>query len=188
MHELEPFYHWRELYKAEEDERSPFFEREYSEIYFTHAVYNYVIHPQWDSIGSETLYLKILFADYEKGFAVIELIGEWNDAINNDVMTLKRDIIDLLLDDGINKFMLIGENLLQFHGEGEDYYEEWYEDVEDGWIVALNFRPHIQEQLAEYRIDYYMIYGGELDTLNWRGLTPYQLFNRVEHIISRRLN
>ncbi|MGB0430495.1 MAG: hypothetical protein ACPGLV_08470 [Bacteroidia bacterium] len=187
MHELEPFYHWRELYKAEEDERSPFFEREYSEVYFTNTIYNYVIHPQWDEFGSSTLYIKILFADYNKGFAIIEMIGEWNDCINNDVMFLKREIADILIEEGINKFVLVGENLLQFHGESEDYYEEWYDDVEEGWIVALNFRPHIHEQLAAYRIDYYINYGGELDGLNWRALNPFQLFAKVEHIISHRL-
>jgi hypothetical protein len=32
-------------------------------------------------MGSETLYLKILYADYEAGYVVIEFIGEWNDAI-----------------------------------------------------------------------------------------------------------
>ncbi len=44
-------------------------------------------------MGSETLYLKILFVDYDERYAIIELIGEWNDAINNDIMLLKRDIV-----------------------------------------------------------------------------------------------
>ena len=34
--------------------------------------------------------MKILFADYEQNFAIIELIGEWNDAIENDIMTLEE--------------------------------------------------------------------------------------------------
>ena len=89
MHEIEPFYNWRHLYVSEEDPKSPFFGRDYSEFEFSQAVYNYYIHPQWDEFGSRTLYLKIIYADYELGYAVIEMIGEWNDAIENDIMTLK---------------------------------------------------------------------------------------------------
>lgn len=188
MHTLEPFYHWRDAYKAEKDQRSPFYGREYSEMYYTHAVYNHVIHPQWDEIGSSTLYSKILFVDYEEGFAIIELMGEWNDAINNDVMFLKREVVDILIKEGISKFILIGENVLNFHGDTEDYYEEWYDDLEDGWIAALNFRPHNLEQFQQYRIDYYLNYGGELDEYAWRTLTPHLLFKKIAHIIGHRLN
>ena len=38
--------------------------------------------------------MKVLMADYQEQYAIIELIGEWNDAIENDIMTLKRDVID----------------------------------------------------------------------------------------------
>jgi len=30
--------------------------------------------------GSRTLYLKVLLADYDEHYVVIELFGEWNDA------------------------------------------------------------------------------------------------------------
>src|SRR5438105_7602289 len=109
MHELEPFYYWRDFYAAEEDELSPFYGREYSEFEFTNTIYNFYIHPQWDNFGSPTLYLKILFAYYNHHFVVIELMGEWNDAINNDIMFLKREVIDVFLRKGIHKFVLIGE-------------------------------------------------------------------------------
>lgn len=187
MQNIEPFYQWRELYTAEKDPQSPFYQRKYSETYYTNAIYNYVIHPQWDEFGSETLYIKVLYADYDRSFAVVEMFGEWNDAINNDIMFLKRDVLDTMMEDGINKFVLVGENILQFHGDTDDYYEEWYDDVEDGWIAAVNFRHHIQEQLQQHRLDYYINYGGELDSLNWRGLTPIQLFAKVEHIMRHRL-
>ena len=107
MHFIEPFYNWRGYYIASEDSASPFFGRDYSEFTFTDHIYNYVIHPQWDSIGSPTLYIKILFVDYEECFAIIEMIGEWNDAIENDIMTFKRDIIEPIMSHGINKFILI---------------------------------------------------------------------------------
>lgn len=97
MHTIEPYYNWRHLYTAEEDEQSPFFGHVYSEFEFSNTVYNYYIHPQWDEIGSRTLYLKIIFVDYDVNYAIIEMIGEWNDAIENDIQTLKRNVIDLLI-------------------------------------------------------------------------------------------
>ena len=107
MHFVEPHFGWRGYYTAEDDPQSPFYGRVYSEFEFEHRIYNYVIHPQWDTIGSETLFIKILFIDYQDGYSIIELIGEWNDAIENDIMTLKRDIIDTLIHEGINKFILV---------------------------------------------------------------------------------
>lgn len=90
MQDLEPFYLWRELYIAAEDELSPLHGNVYSELEYSNTIYNFYIHPQWDVFGSATLYLKILFADYEKQYAIIEFIGEWNDALYNDIMFLKR--------------------------------------------------------------------------------------------------
>ena len=55
MQDIEPYYNWRHLYTAEEDPQSPFYGRIYSEFEFTHTVYNYYIHPQWDEFGSRTL-------------------------------------------------------------------------------------------------------------------------------------
>lgn len=123
-------------YTAEEDERSPFFGQEHSE--FDHAVYDHIVHPQWDAFGSSTLYLKLLFVDYDGGFAIIELIGEWNDLLHNDIMFLKRDFVEPLMGHGISRFILIGENVLNFHASDEEYYNEWYEEAADGdgWIAC----------------------------------------------------
>lgn len=188
MQDIEPFYAWRNLYDASEDERSPFFGREYSEFHYTNTIYNFYIHPQWDDFGSPTLYLKILFADYEKEYAIIEFIGEWNDAINNDIMFLKRDVIEILIENGIRKFILIGENILNFHASDDCYYEEWFQEIEDGWIVALNFRDHVFNEFSKNNIDYYLAFGGELDHMSWRTYLPAQLLEKIESIITRRLN
>lgn len=187
MQELEPFFRWRDLYQSEHDPYSPFYEREYSEFEFTHQVYNYVIHPQWDEFGSPTLYTKILFADYQKGFAVMEMIGEWNDAIHNDIMFLKREVVEPLSQSGINMFILIGENVLNFHSSDDSYYEEWFQDVEDGWIVALNFQPHVLEEFRKANLDYYLNFGGELDEFHWRKFNPMQLYSEVRKIMQHRL-
>src|SRR5436853_156285 len=111
MHDIEPFYNWRHIYVSEEDEYSPFYGRVYSEFEFTQTIYNYYIHPQWDDFGSRTLYLKVLMADYEERYMIIEMIGEWNDAIENDIMTLKRDVIDVFQANGIDKFILVMDNV-----------------------------------------------------------------------------
>jgi len=187
MHNIEPFYSWRHLYTASEDRHSPFFGKEYSEFLFTQAVYDHYIHPQWDDMGSSTLYLKILFVNYNLGFAVIELIGEWNDALYNDIMFFKRNIIEVLLEEKITRFILIGENVLNFHFGDSDYYEEWFDEIEDGWIVALNFRAHVIREFRHANLDYYISFGGKFDDFNWRCHDPNQLFKAVEAQIMRRL-
>ena len=130
MHDVEPYFRWLDYYSAAKDKKSPFYGREYSEFEFTDNIYGYCIHPQWDYIGSETLYVKILFVEYDKQYAIIEFIGEWNDALHNDIMHLKRNVIDELLLYDINKYVLIGESVFNFHGSDDSYYEEWFEEIE----------------------------------------------------------
>ncbi|MXV51039.1 hypothetical protein GS399_08665 [Pedobacter sp. HMF7647] len=188
MHEIEPYYRWRDDYIASEDERSPFYNTEYSEFEFDKQIYNYFIHPQWDTFGSSTLYLKVLYTDYDRGYSIIEFIGEWNDAIYNDIMLLKREIIELMIAEGIDKFILIGENVLNFHASDDCYYEEWFQEVDDGWIAGVNFREHVIEEFKQSNIDYYINFGGELDDFNWRNLKPIQFFKKVENQLTKRLN
>lgn len=190
MHTLEPFYNWRHRYIAEEDERSPFFGIEHSEFEFTHAVYDHVIHPQWDAFGSATLYMKALQVDYDDHYAVIELIGEWNDLIGNDIMFLKRDVIEPMMEQGIARFILIGENVLNFHASDPEYYEEWWQEAEDadGWIALLNFREHVLADMQKADIDRYFLLGGTMNTIDWRTFEPEDLFDRVSAQVRRRLN
>jgi hypothetical protein len=129
-----------------------------------------------------------LFVEYSEGYAIIELIGEWNDAINNDIMLLKREVTEILIAEGINKFILIGENVLNYHSSDDCYYEEWFQDVEDGWIVALNFQEHVLDEFRRNNIDYYLNFGGELDAMHWRKLSPANLYHQVLGVISKRLN
>ena len=187
MHDIEPYYSWHKYYDSSKDEASPFFGKEYNYELYQDAIYNYFIDPAWDYIGSETIYLKLLFADYELGFVVIELIGEWNDAVSNDIMYLKRNVIDHLLLNGIDKFIIIGENVFNFHGSDDCYYEEWFDELEEGWIAAINFRDFIVEEWQKYNIDSYINIGGRLDILNWRTMTPMAFCQKVKEIISRRI-
>ena len=188
MQDIQPFYNWIDLYSSAEDELSPFYGRVYSEFEYSNTIYNYFIHPQWDDFGSPTLYIKIIYCDYEKSFAIIEYMGEWNDALHNDIMILKREIIDLMVIEGVDKFILIGENVLNFHSSDDCYYEEWFQDIEEGWIAGINFREHVISEFKRNNIDYYINFGGNLDELAWRNLKPIQFFKKVEMELGKRLN
>jgi hypothetical protein len=187
MHELEPFYNWRQYYEPDEDELSPFYE-EKPRTYSGNIIYNYLVNPEWEDFGSSTLYLKILFADYQRQFVVLELIGEWNDCLHNDVMYLKRAVIEPLEREGIRHFILIGENVLNFHASDDCYYEEWYEEMVDcgGWIAAINFRDHVKAEMETVGIPRYFLMNGEL--INWRSFTPLQLFELVDNAATRRIS
>ena len=184
MHEIEPFYNWQHLYLAEEDEQSPFFGKEHSEFEFSNTVYNYYIHPQWDDFGSRTLYLRVLFADYDYNYAIIEMIGEWNDAVENDIAQLKRSVLDPMIAKGIYKFMLITENVLNFHSSDSEYYEEWHEDIKDhgGWIVSVNMPSQTQYDFHQSHIDRYI---RMLDFEKWRTWQPQHFFSVVDNEMLR---
>ena len=102
-------------------------------------------------------------------------------------MLLKTEIHELTIDEGINKFILIGENILNFHSSEDSYYEEWFQDVEDGWICGINFQEHVIEEFRSANLDYYINFGGQLDDLAWRTLKPLQIFKKVEETLTKRL-
>lgn len=186
MQNIEPFYNWRHIYISEDDRLSPFHGRTYSEFEFSQTVYNFYIHPQWDDFGSLTLYLKVLLADYEEKYAIIEMLGEWNDAIGNDIMEFKREVLEKFMREGIYKFILIGENVLNFHSDGKDYYEELYDEVveENGWVVCLNMPEQTQYDFKHARLNRYV----ELMELNnWRTYKPFHLFKKIDNELMARL-
>ncbi len=191
MHTLMPYERWNAFYNSSYDEQSPFAGKEYNYDVYSENIYGYYIDPAWDYMGSETLYIKLLFVEYDLGFAVIELIGEWNDAINNDIMHLKRNILEHMMYCGINKFVLIGENVMNFHGSDDCYYEEWFEEVEEaeqGWVAAVNFREFVISEMTQYNIDSYVNMGGSLQIEKWRTLHPLKFYELVSSLIQRRLN
>jgi hypothetical protein len=178
MHQLEPFYNWQHIYVSEADPRSPFFERPHSEFEYSQTIYNFYIHPQWDDLGSRTLYGKVLMADYEEGYLVLELIGEWNDAVENDIMTLKRDVLEPFVVQGIRSFILIAENVLNFHSDTSDYYEELAEELTDcgGWIVCLNMPTASAREFEQARLTRYLPL---LELYAWRNYRPIHLFRKL---------
>ncbi len=188
MHQIEPHYLWRHLYKASNDVDSPFYKTQHSQFEFTNKIYNYLVHPQWDYFGSDTLLVKVLYVDYGKGYAIMELIGEWNDCINNDIATLKREVIDKMLDCGIEKFIVLGENILNFHSSDDAYYQEWWEDTPGGWVAFLHFRDHILTDMEETGIHNYVRLEEEDETTwNWKARKPEQIFEAVDQMVGRML-
>lgn len=183
MHDLEPYGRWLYLYDQSEDSLSPYYLREPPEQGY-HLLYDHLIHPDWDQIGSETLYIKVLYVNDSLGFAVIELMGEWNDVIGNDIMWLKRELVDRMLARKIQKFILLGENVLNYHGDEDAYYEEWSEDCPQGWVIAMGFRTHITDEWESMGLSRYMHYGEEWYDEMWRTRHPLQLYWAV----SARLN
>ena len=182
MHTIEPYYKWRDIYSAESDERSPFYGREYDEFSFSQKIYNYYIHPQWDDFGSSTLYAKILYVDYSTKFAVIELIGEWNDCLHNDIMFFKREVIEPLIENGIEYYAVACENVLNFHGSDDCYYEEWQEEVSSygGWISFINLFKHVEDEMHDVGIQFHVNIGPHLNEIHWRGRKPQHLFDEIE--------
>jgi hypothetical protein len=184
MHDIAPWHGWRDEYIASEDKKSPFYGIINDEFTFTNKIYNYYIHPQWDDFGSETLYTKLLYVDYHKHFAMIELIGEWNDAIENDIMFLKGDYIDILIKKGITKFIIFCDNVLNYHGDDDSYYEEWYDDIKDehGYIILVNSFDHVITEMKKYRLHFYLNFGPLFNDLNWRVKKPLFLLEEIENI------
>ena len=179
MHTIEPYFNWRNLYLSAEDPNSPFYGREYNEFEFSNHIYDHIIHPQWDYFGSPTMYAKILYVEYDERFAIIELIGEWNDCIHNDIMFFKRDVIEPIMKRGVNQFIIIGENVLNFHASDDCYYEEWEEELEGGWIIPLNFQAHVLKEFEHAGISRYFFTHESFNDFPWRPFRPLQLYQKL---------
>ena len=186
LHDIEPYYRWRDYYVASDDKNSPFYGRVYSELHYTEKIYNYYIHPQWVFFGSPTLYMKLLFVEYEEGYAILEFIGEWNDCITNDIMYLKRDVADVLIENGITKFILLCDNVLNFHGSDDCYYEEWWDDIKEagGWVCLVNTFDHVSDEMKRTRLQYYVNFGRVFNDVEWHRKLPEMLFQEISNRLS----
>lgn len=188
MQDIEPYSRWEKLYNPYEDPNSPYYGESHNEYLCRHTIYDHYIHPKWDEFGSSTLYLKIIYCDYDFNYCIIEMMGEWNDCLHNDIMHLKRNIVEHLEGENINKFILIGENVLNFHYSDDSYYEDWFNDLDDGWIMLINFREHVQAEFDKVNLNYYLLYGGQLSEVKWRTLTPQKLYEALNSYANRALN
>ncbi|MEM0996929.1 MAG: hypothetical protein AAGN35_07615 [Bacteroidota bacterium] len=180
MHNVEPHYGWLKYYDNETDLYSPFQTVEHSEFHYDRQVYQYLAHPQWDTIESESLLVKILYANYEHGYAILELFGVWNDLLENDYRLLTENCLSFLIDAGINRFVFIMENILNVYVDSEDYYDAFQDEMEEGWICMLRAREHVKREFTAFDLDQYFFWADDLDDLFWRKLKPWQLFDLVD--------
>ena len=54
--------------------------------------------------------------------------------------------------------------------------------VDDLIVVAKT-----NQEMTKFNIDSYIVFGGELDFINWRTMTPLKLYSQVNEIILKRL-
>jgi hypothetical protein len=188
MHEIEPFYGWLGYYTNEADPNSPFQDAEHNPFFYDKGVYEYAAHPLWDEFGSDGLLVKILYANYDKGYAILELFGVWNDLIQNDYRLFAENVLTFLIDAGIDRFVFIMENVLNIYLDADDYYEALQEELEDGWICMLRPRQHVVEEIEQYEIGKYFFWSEELDNLNWRKFKPWELFALAEAKVPKLLD
>ena len=102
-------------------------------------------------------------------------------------LTLWQPIIDELVKQDIHKFILIGENVLNYHGDDNCYYEEWWDDIKDeeGWIAFVNFRPHVIDEMVETELQYYVNLDDVFGEINWRPQPPNKLFQAIDTMINK---
>ena len=101
-------------------------------------------------------------------------------------MELKREVTDVFFKEGITKFILITENVLNFHSGDKDYYQEWFEEVtdENGWVVIVNMPEQTQYDFRRASLQRYL----ELMQIdNWRTYKPFHLFKKIDEQMQKRL-
>jgi hypothetical protein len=106
---------------------------------------------------------------------------------HNDIMLLKRNVLDEMMAEGIQKYIFIGENVLNFHSSDDCYYEELFQELEEGWVVGINFREHVVSEFKRCNIDYYINFGGRFDDFPWRALRPNVFIHLIEEALQKRL-
>ena len=77
-----------------------------------------------------------------------------------------------------------GENVLNFHGSDDCYYEEWSDELNGGWIYMLNFREHVLNEFRSNGIDQYFTNLQTNYELHWRTFRPLALYQKIEQSIS----
>ena len=184
---FEPFYGWVTWYDPDTDDNSPFYGGGPHRNEEGPKIYNFPAHPDWDDFGSESLLTKILFADYSRGYVVIEFLGYWNDLLLNDFKMLAENVLTWLIDGGIRHFIFLTENVFNIWLGSDDYYEALQEEIEDGWICILKGRKSVLAEIDRYGIDRFLYRSSALDNLQWRKLKPWDLFDVVNESISRLL-
>ena len=88
-------------------------------------------------------------------------------------------------DQGIHKFILVCENVLNFHGSDDCYYEEWGQECreEQGWICLLNTLEHVEEEMKQMQLQYHVNFGEYYNNVNWRPHQPQNLYSAIQALV-----
>ena len=99
---------------------------------------------------------------------------------------LGPESIDILYAKGITKFIIIAENVLNFHSSDDSYYEEWREQLLDdgGWVVIIDMPQQSQYDFKKARLTNYV---SLMDFPQWRTLKPDVIFQQVDNWIMKLL-
>ena len=101
-------------------------------------------------------------------------------------MYLKKEIVEKLNKHYIYKFVVFCDNVLNYHGDEDCYYEEWWDDIKDdrGWVCLVNTFDHVSSEMSKYRLHYYINYGPLFNDMNWRTQKPAYLVDILERTIN----
>jgi hypothetical protein len=91
-----------------------------------------------------------------------------------------------MMQDGIYKFILIGEHVYNFHNGDRDYYEELYDELADeiGWAVMVNLHPAAQYDFLQKKLNRYIEL---MEIAPWRTYKPEDFFQLIDQKINQRL-
>src|SRR5690606_20478369 len=105
-----------------------------------------------------------------------------NDCLHNDIMFLKRNVIDILTNHNVFKFVLLCDNVLNFHLSDDSYYEEWWDDVkmDDGWICFVNIFDHVEDEMKRGFLQYYVNFGKQFKSEMWQNESPEILVKEIK--------
>ena len=80
---------------------------------------------------------------------------------------------------------VIGENVLNFHGDSDDYYEDWFDRVldMDGWIVGLNFKDFVLEEMQQFNVHRYINCNGPFAQVKWRPFKPDAIHELIQSFL-----
>ena len=84
-----------------------------------------------------------------------------------------------MIREGVTKYILITEQVMNIHTLDTDYYEEWFEDIEGegGWIVCINTLPHVEQEWRADGMSPYMFFY-QYD--KWRTILPDLFYEEID--------
>ena len=108
------------------------------------------------------------------------MFGVWNDILENDFRLLLENCLEPLMSAGVRRFVLIVEIVINIYLDGDDYYQQVTEELEEGWLCLLRAREHVRREIDDHDLGQYFFWSDALDELHWRKLKPFQLYQMVQ--------